>query len=401
MEPCKVLQSMIENDLYKFSMSYYYQRTTPEAIGTFTFTDRNKLKYTPEFVEELRKSFELLSKLKLTHDEFTWCLKNIYFIPRLYFEWLSGFHFDPSVIKIWLDEESHLHIEATDLIYKVTLYEIPILCTVSELYYKFYGDGSEPDWNYIDRQLEKKVAMSNENGIRFANFGMRRRYSHQVEDHVTEYLTRNAKYFIGSSTVYFAMKYQSIRPDLKPIGTMAHELMMATAAFMGPKEANYYVMRKWSEIYGGAMGTMLPDCFTTEVFLRNFSMDMAKLYDGVRHDSGDPFEFGDRIIEKYNSYHINPMTKSIVFSDALDFDRALAIQNYFKDRINVSFGIGTNLTNDVEDSRPLNIVMKLKTFQVNSRQQVYRCVKLSDVPGKELGDPDEVNSYKIILGLNK
>ena len=129
------------------------------------------------------------------------------------------------------------------------------------------------------------------------------------------------------ATVYFAMKYQSIRPDLKPIGTMAHELMMATAAFMGPKEANYYVMRHWAEIYGGAMGTMLPDCFTTRVFLRNFSLDMAKLYDGVRHDSGDPFEFGDKIIAKYESYHIDPMTKSIVFSDALDFDRALAIQN--------------------------------------------------------------------------
>ena len=191
---------------------------------------------------------------------------------------------------------------------------------------------------------------------------MRRRYSREVEDHVTEYLTRHAKYFIGSSTVYFAMKYQSIRPDLKPIGTMAHELMMATAAFMGPKEANYYVMRNWAQIFGGNMGTMLPDCFTTRVFLRNFSLDMAKLYDGVRHDSGDPFEFGDKIIAKYESYHIDPMTKSIVFSDALDFDRALAIQKYFEGRIKVSFGIGTNLTNDVGTVDPLNIVMKLKTL---------------------------------------
>lgn len=379
-------------------MSYYYQRTTPEAIGTFSFTDRDEKKYTQDFVEQLKKEFENLTVLQLTDDEFNWCLKNIYFIPRCYFEWLRGFRFDPSILKIWLDEESHLHIEATDLIYKVTLYEIPILSTVSELYYR-YMNIDFSDWDYIDSQLEKKIQISNENSIKFANFGMRRRYSHDVEDHVTEYLAKNANYFIGSSTVYFAKKYQSIRKDIKPIGTMAHELMMATAAFMGPKEANYYVMRRWSEIYGGAMGVMLPDCFTTEVFLRNFSLDMAKLYDGVRHDSGDPFVFGDRIIDKYESYNIDPKTKSIVFSDALDFDRALALQKYFEKRIKVSFGIGTNLTNDVENANPLNIVMKLKTFQVNSRQPVYRCVKLSDVSGKELGDPDEIKSYKIILGL--
>ena len=393
-----IIHSMIENDLYKFSMSYYYQRTTPEGIGTFYFTDRNGMKFTDEFIGTLKDELKDLESLALTDEEFNWCLKNISYIPKCYFEWLRGFRYDSSIINASLDEEKHLHIEVTDNIYKVTLYEIPILSTVSELYYQMYTSG-EVDYNYIDSQLAKKAAISNANCLKFANFGMRRRYSHAVEDHVTEYLTRNAKYFIGSSTVYFAMKYQSIRKDLKPIGTMAHELMMSTAAFMGPKEANYYVMQKWNEIYGGAMGTMLPDCFTTEVFLRNFSMDMAKLYDGVRHDSGDPLAFGDKLIAKYESYHIDPRTKSIVFSDSLDFETALSIQNYFKDRINVSFGIGTNLTNDVGTSDPLNIVMKLKTFQVNPRQPVYKCVKLSDVPGKELGDADEVESYKKILGL--
>ena len=274
-----IVKSVLENDLYKFSMSYYYQRTTPEGIGTFSFNDRNGMKFTPEFVNLLSQEFKKLESLALTDEEFKWCLSNIYFIPQCYFEWLKGFRFNADIIDISLDEEGHLHIEAKDLIYKVTLYEIPILSTVSEVYYKIY-EKTEPDWAYIDSHLEKKVAISNENKLKFANFGMRRRYSREVEDHVTEYLTRNAKYFIGSSTVYFAMKYQSIRPDLKPIGTMAHELMMATAAFMGPKEANYYVMRHWAEIYGGNMGTMLPDCFTTRVFLRNFSLDMAKSMTG-------------------------------------------------------------------------------------------------------------------------
>ncbi len=393
-----IICSMIENDLYKFSMSYYYQRTTPDGRGTFQFTDRNNMVFLPEFVELLEKEFAKLKDLALTEQEFEWCLKNISYIPQCYFEWLSGFRFDPSLIKASLDEEGHLHIEVTDLIYKVTLYEIPILAIVSEIYYRTYCSG-QIDWDYINSQLEQKTEISNRYGMKFANFGMRRRYSHQVEDYVTDYLVRNAKYFIGSSTVHFAMKYQAVRKDLKPIGTMAHELMMATAAFMGPKEANYYVMQKWNEIYGGAMGTMLPDCFTTDVFLRNFSMDMAKLYDGVRHDSGDPFTFGEKIIAKYESYHIDPMTKSIVFSDSLNFDTALHILNYFKGRINVSFGIGTNLTNDVGTAQPLNIVMKLKSFQVNSRQPVYNCVKLSDVSGKELGDAGEIRCYKYILGL--
>lgn len=392
------IRSIIENDLYKFSMSYYYQRTTPEGIGTFHFKDRNNLVFTQEYVDALKQELKNLESLALTEDEFSWCLTNISYIPRCYFEWLRGFRYDSFLINVYLDEDRHLQIEVTDNIYKVTLYEVPILATVSEVYNRMYGTGGV-DWDYIDAQLAKKTAISNESGLKFANFGMRRRYSREVEDHVTEYLTRNAKYFIGSSTVYFAMKYQSIRKDLKPIGTMAHELMMATAAFMGPKEANYYVMQKWNEIYGGAMGTMLPDCFTLDVFLRNFSMDMAKLYDGVRHDSGDPYKFGDKIIAKYESYHIDPATKSIVFSDGLDFDAALAIQKYFEGRIKVSFGIGTNLTNDVGTESSLNIVMKLHSFQVNPRQPIYKCVKLSDSPGKELGDPEEVRNYKSILGV--
>ena len=160
-----IVRSVLENDLYKFSMSYYYQRTTPEGIGTFSFNDRNGMKFTPEFVDLLRKEFKKLETLALTDEEFKWCLSNIYFIPQCYFEWLKGFRFNADIIDISLDEEGHLHIEAKDLIYKVTLYEIPILSTVSEVYYKIY-EKTEPDWAYIDSHLEKKVAISNENKLK-------------------------------------------------------------------------------------------------------------------------------------------------------------------------------------------------------------------------------------------
>lgn len=399
MEICNepVLYSILENDLYKFSMSHYYQMVNPLATGKFAFKDRNNMVFTQDFVEILRKAFKHLVNLHLTKEEFNWCLINMPYIPQCYFEWLQGFRFNPDLIQISLDCDGHLQIEVQDLIYKATLYEMPILSTVSEMYYRYKGY-SVKDWAYIDEQLAHKVELSDNHQLKYANFGLRRRFSHEVEDHVTDYLVRNSKYFVGSSTVSFAMKYQSVKPNFKPIGTMAHELIMASGAMYGPREANYIVMRNWAHVYGGSLGVMLTDCFTTDVFLRNFSMDMAKLYDGVRHDSGDPFVFGDKMIEKYKSYNINPMTKSIVFSDALDFEKMVAINDYFKGRINLSFGIGTNLTNDC-GYEPLNIVMKLVSFRVNPRQPEFKCVKLSDVCGKEIGDPQEIDLYKRMLGI--
>lgn len=174
---------------------------------------------------------------------------------------------------------------------------------------------------------------------------------------------------------------------------------MAIAAFASPKEANYIVMENWSKVYDGDLGAILIDTYTVDVFLRVFSMKLAKLYDGVRHDSGDPFEFGEKIIEKYKSYDIDPMSKCIVFSDSLNFEKAASIKEYFKGRIKTSFGIGTNLTCDIKDIKPANIVMKLKNFQVNERQPIYGCVKLSDVPDKAIGDIKDIENYKYQLGI--
>jgi nicotinate phosphoribosyltransferase len=158
-------------------------------------------------------------------------------------------------------------------------------------------------------------------------------------------------------------------------------------------------MEKWVQVYDGDLGTVLTDTYTVDTFLRNFSMKLAKLYDGVRHDSGDPKIFGDRIIEKYRSYGIDPMSKTIVFSDGLDFGTAADIKEYFAGRIKVTFGIGTNLTCDIPGIRPMNIVMKLKECRINGRQPVYGCVKLSDVPGKAIGRKEDIENYKYQLGL--
>lgn len=389
-----IINSILENDLYKFSMGYYYQNIYPNAIGTFTFRDRNNTVYTDTFVHLLKKELKNLSKLFLQKSEFDWVVKNISYIPQYYWEWLQGFRFDSDRINVYLDKDKHLHIEVTDLMYRVTMYEIPILAIVSELYYIEKGIKLENTYDQIIDPLLNKIEIAKQHNLYFAEFGMRRRFSFDVEDQVMRVLSKECPTCVGTSTVYFAMKY-----GVKPIGTMAHELFMATAAFTSPKEANHVVMENWAKVYDGNLGTVLTDTYTVDVFLRNFSMKLAKLYDGVRHDSGDPIEFGEKIIAKYQSYGIDPFSKTIVFSDALDFPRAAEIKEHFAGRIKVTFGIGTNLTNNIESVKPMNIVMKLKSFQVNSRQPVYGCVKLSDVTTKAIGDPKDIESYKYQIEL--
>jgi nicotinate phosphoribosyltransferase len=392
------INSILHNDLYKFSMSNYYIQNFPEASGTFVFHDRNKTEYTPEFVSALKQEFDSLRKLFLQKSEFDWAVKNIPYIPQFYWEWLRSFRYEPEKIKVWLDDQNHLQIEVTDLMYKVTFYEIPILAIVSDVFHRFEPNSYQTRPALEDimlSRLDEKIKIAADHNLFFADFGMRRAYSSISEEIVVEYLKQHCPTFVGTSTVSLAMKY-----GVKPIGTMAHETFMFQAAIHSPKDANFMVMENWVKTYDGNLGTVLTDTYTVDVFLRNFSMKLAKLYDGVRHDSGDPFEFGDKMIEKYKSYGIDPMSKTIVFSDGLDFPKAAEIKEYFAGKIKVTFGIGTNLTCDIPGVKPMNIVMKLKECRVNSRQPIYGCVKLSDVPGKAIGNIKDIENYKYQIGIN-
>ena len=392
------INSILHNDLYKFSMSNYYIQNFPEASGTFAFHDRNKTEYTPAFVSALKEEFDSLRKLFLQKNEFDWAVKNIPYIPQFYWEWLQSFRYDPEKIKVWLDDQNQLQIEVTDLMYKVTFYEIPILAIVSDVFHRFEKNGYQTRpalENIMLGRLDDKIKIAADHNLYFADFGMRRAYNSLTEEIVVDYLKHKCPTFVGTSTVSLAMKY-----GVKPIGTMAHETFMFQAAIHSPKDANFMVMENWVKTYDGNLGTVLTDTYTVDVFLRNFSMKLAKLYDGVRHDSGDPFEFGDKMIAKYKSYGIDPMSKTIVFSDGLDFPKAAEIKEYFAGKIKVTFGIGTNLTCDIPGVKPMNIVMKLKECRVNSRQPIYGCVKLSDVPGKAIGNLKDIENYKYQIGLN-
>ena len=310
---------------------------------------------------------------------------NCRFIPQNYFEWLRGFRFDPSRIMVWLDDERHLHIEASDFMYKVTLYEIPILSIVSAL----RNSGNPVDMSGVLDRLRAKIELSNREGLLFSDFGTRRRFSFEVHEAVMKYIRAEAKHCAGTSNCYLAMKL-----GMKMIGTYPHELPMFIAAVNGgPRQANYLAMEEWVKVYDGYLGIALTDSFGSEVFFKNFSKKHASLFDGVRQDSGDPLRFIDIAIARYRELGIDPMTKTIIFSDSLDFPRAAEIKRACEGRIRCSFGIGTNDTGYA----PCNIVMKLSTCRMNDKQQVRKCVKLSDVKGKAMGDPAEVELYRRLL----
>lgn len=380
------IKSILDTDLYKFTTSYSYMKLFPDAEGEFEFCDRDNTFYSDEFVENLKLELANLGLLKLTENEFNFVNREIRFIPQCYWEWLKSFSFNQNKIKVELDSEHHLHINVIDKLYKVTLYETPILAIVSELRNRMFG--YNVDMSKMKEKLSDKVRLSNAEWLKFSEFGMRRRFSYAVQDEVCQFLKQNSVYCTGTSNVHMAMKY-----SMKPIGTHPHEWFMFHGAQFGYKQANYLALENWVNVYDGDLGIALSDTYTTDVFLENFSRKHAKLFDGVRHDSGDPYKFVNKVINRYNELGIDPTTKTIIFSNALDFPTFRTINDYCKGRIRCSAGIGTNLTNDC-GFKPSNIVMKLKKCRMNYKKPWQYCIKLSDDEGKHMGPIEEVNICK-------
>lgn len=379
-----VINSILDTDLYKFTTSYAYIKLFPYAIGTFSFKDRDETKYTLEFLSELKSELHALKEVRLKIEELEYMSSHCRFLPRVYWEWLSSFTFNPDIIELSLDEDGHLFLEVTDYMYKVTLYEVPILAIVSELKNRLFS--RTPDMDEVIGRLAVKVNLSNNNAMPFSEFGTRRRFSFDVHEAVVDYLKKNSKYCTGTSNCYLAMKY-----DMRPMGTHPHEWFMFHGAQFGYKHANYMALENWVNVYDGDLGTALSDTYTSESFLSNFSRKQAKLFDGVRCDSGDEIDFIDRLINRYKDLGIDPTTKTIIFSNALDFEKALSIYRYCDGKIRCSFGIGTNLTNDT-GYKPSNIVMKLSKCKMNNNQEWRECVKLSDDMGKHMGSITEVEA---------
>ena len=389
-----MILSILDTDLYKFSTSNAYFQLYPLAEGTFKFNDRAAEVYDGSFLEEFKKAIRSLEALSLTEEEFAYVTGRVRYIHRNYWEWLRGFRFEADKIQASLDAEGHLQIEVTDLLYKVTLYEVPLLAIVAELRNRFKGVALDKDKALA--LLDSKLDYANEHGLVFSEFGTRRRFSSDLHNAIVAHLKERCKVCSGTSNVYFAMKY-----GLTPIGTFPHEWVMFHSGVFGYKRANYLSLEDWIAVYDGALGTALIDTFTTGSFLRTLTMKQAKLLDGFRQDSGDERAVGDAIIARLQEFGIDPRTKIIVFSNALNFPRYKEVMDYFRGRVKVSAGIGTNITCDpgIPGYKAANIVMKLSRCRMSAKDPWEKVIKISDDTGKHMGEDGEFEIAKHELHL--
>ena len=386
-----IISSLLETDMYKFSMGQCIYNKFTSYKTTWTFKCRNKdVFFTEEMVEEIKHQIQEYCKLRFTEDELDY-LENIKWIKGSYVDFLRIWQPRYEDFEITTDAECGLSIEAKGSWLNTSMYEIPTLAIVNEVYFRMnynYDELLESYKKRLDEKVNKLItgeyAMGN-----FSEFGLRRRLSAEAQELAVKKLCGSSKEFkesncVGTSNVYLAKKYK-----VTPVGTMAHEWIMCVGQGNhkhNPAYSNWYAMDAWTKEYGILNGIALTDAITTDCFLKDFQLTYATLFSGVRHDSGDPYEWGDKMIAHYESLGINPKTKQLLFSDSLDFEKASKLNAYFKDRINVAFGIGTFISNDT-CVPALNIVMK--TTACNGME----VAKISDTPGKGMCKNPEYVEY--------
>lgn len=385
----QIINSLLETDMYKFSMgqTIFHQFTSYKT--TWTFKCRNKdVHFTDEMVEEIKEQVQAFCQLRFTEEELEY-LDNITWIKGTYVDFLRLWQPRYEEFTITTDAPCGLAIDAAGTWLNTSMYEILVLAIVNEVYFRMAYD-YDVLLKQFKRRLDEKVRLLEEDTYRlsdFSEFGLRRRLSAEAQEMAVKAIAEVElpadSHFIGTSNVYLAKKF-----NLKPVGTMAHEWIMCTGQGNhkhNPAYSNWYALDAWVKEYGILNGIALTDTITTDCFLRDFQLTYATLFSGVRHDSGDPYEWGDKMIAHYNSLGINPRTKTLLFSDSLDFERATALYDYFKDKAKVAFGIGTFISNDT-DEEALNIVMK--TTKCNGMD----VAKISDVAGKGMcKNPDYVD----------
>ncbi|MDE6287736.1 MAG: nicotinate phosphoribosyltransferase, partial [Muribaculaceae bacterium] len=329
----QIINHFTDDDLYKFTMCCAVIENFPRTQVKYRFNDRDNTVYPRGFAQELENQIAMLENVVITDEEIAFLRRRCNFIPAWFCSFLRGFRYDRRWVKVSQDAEGHLDIEFEGCWSDTILLEVKVLAIVSELYYMMTGEDKQLDYaDYYTRSREKARRLI-EAGCQFSDMGTRRRASFEGQDTVIRALRDENEQcsgegcFVGTSNVYFAMKY-----DLTPIGTMAHEFVCAIAGMFGPQMANHMAMRKWADTYRGALGTFLYDTYGWRIFSLNFSMDFANLFKGLRVDSGDNHEQLDKIVEKYKSMNIDPRTKQIIFSNALNVDRAIEIQKYAVDK---------------------------------------------------------------------
>ena len=379
-----IVVSLLDTDLYKFNMDQVIFHKHTDLSGEYYFRCRNKgVVFTREMFDEINAQIDHLCSLTFNQEELDY-LRAIRFIKNDYVEFLRLWHPIRDYVKTDLSEDGELSIVVSGPLFSAMQFEIYLLEIVNEVYFRMQYDYDQLLASAEERLNQKILDFQNgKYTFSFAEFGCRRRLSREWEDVVVRRLAEETKNCIGTSNVYLAKKY-----NLTPIGTYAHEFVQMYQGIdsIPLSYTNHYALEDWYDEYRGDNGTALTDTVTTDLFLLDFNRAMVNNFTGVRHDSGDPYEWGEKMIRHYQKYGADPKTKLLLFSDSLDFDRAQALFEHFRDRAKVSFGIGTFCSNDTSEDA-LNIVIKLQT--VNGRA----VAKLSDNPGKTMCRDDEYLEY--------
>lgn len=376
-----IIQDLLDNDLYKFTMMNAVQKKYPNAVVEYTFFDRRGQEYPQGFAEAMTEEVQKMSALKLSAEGEAFLKEQCYYFDPAFIDFLKGYRYNPEEVTIKQDG-GNVSVKIKGLWYRTVLWEVPLMAIISELFFKMQ---QAVPADVESKAIYKAKELARMNAF-YSEFGTRRRFSFDVQNTVLKNLVENSNgNLTGSSNVYLAMKY-----NIKPIGTHPHEWFMFHAAIFGYRMANKLALDNWSDVYHGDLGIALTDTYTTDIFFKDFSKVHAKLFDGLRHDSGDPCEFADKAISFYEMMKIDPKAKTIVFSDSLNLETVKEIKDHVGDRINDAYGIGTFLTNDV-GSKPLNIVIKITSAQLDSCSQPIETIKLSDVAGKHTGSAEEID----------
>ena len=385
-----VITSLLDTDLYKFTMWQAMLHRHPDTQAEYTFLCRNEPAFPlAELVPEIDRELDALCALQLRPDELSY-LRSWRFVRSDFVDFLRIFHFQRDFISARAGPNGKsLEIVAKGPQVHVMAFEIFVLAIVNELYFRRFD--AKAALAEGRRRLSAKVALLREfakearraTPFEFFDFGVRRRFSHEWHREVLATLKRDVpEYFKGASDVLFARDL-----GIVPIGTMAHEYLQ-TFQTLGVRLRDFQraALEAWVQEYRGDLGTALTDVVGMDAFLADFDLYFAKLFDGLRHDSGDPFVWGEKALAHYEKLRVDARTKRLVFSDGLDFEKSFALYRHFADRAPCGFGIGTNLTNDM-GLKTLHIVMKLTSA---NGQPV---AKLSDSPGKLLCDDETFLAY--------
>ncbi|HGN0867240.1 TPA: nicotinate phosphoribosyltransferase [Providencia alcalifaciens] len=392
-----IITSLLDTDAYKLHMqqAVFHRYNQVPVVAEFRCRSSDIL---GAYANEIEQQIQLMAQLSLSDDEYQY-LRTLPFFTEDYLSWLKTFRFNPEQVVISVADNGQLAIRISGPWREVIMWEVPLLALVSEIVQRDRHPTITADdaVNQLHKLLELFYKEASErqlnlSGFKLMDFGTRRRFSYKVQAAIVGMLKQEFPYLVGTSNYKLAREL-----GLMPVGTQAHEWFQAHQQ-ISPELANSQreALQSWLDEYPNHLGIALTDCITMDAFLRDFDREFANRYQGLRHDSGDPIEWGEKAIAHYQKLGIDPLSKTLVFSDNLDLQKALELYHYFHKRINLVFGIGTRLTCNIPNVVPMNIVIKL--VECNGKP----VAKLSDSPGKTICEDDEfVNQLRKAFDLPK